>query len=68
MDIDEKTFFREATLRICGSLEISRALGDFFMYVKDFIPAARVNMSLFDLSLGFMETIASATMEKSEHV
>jgi formate hydrogenlyase transcriptional activator len=68
MDIDEKTFFREATLRICGSLEIKKALGDFFAYVKDYIPATRISMGLFDLSSGFMEAIATSTAKKSENL
>ena len=66
MTIDEKTFFREATLRICGSLEIHKALGDFFIYVKNFIPTDRIIMGLFDLRSGFMETIADAIPAKSE--
>lgn len=39
MSVDENDFFRETTLRICGSLEIEKALWDCFMYVRDYIPA-----------------------------
>lgn len=42
MPMDERDFFREATLRICGSLEIEKALGDCFMYIREHIPADRI--------------------------
>ena len=37
MQIDENKFFREATLRICGSIEIEKALFGCFNYLKKFI-------------------------------
>ena len=37
--VDEKDFFREATLRICGSLEIEKALWDCLVYIRQYIPA-----------------------------
>jgi hypothetical protein len=36
MDIHEEGFFREATLRICGSLNISTAISHCYEYLKDF--------------------------------
>jgi len=38
MIVDEKDFFREATLRICSSLEIEKALWDCFMYIRALYP------------------------------
>jgi transcriptional regulator with GAF, ATPase, and Fis domain len=66
VEIDEKTFFREATLRICGSLEIETALWNCFIYIKDNIPAIRMSLNLLDINLGLVETIARASFEKSE--
>lgn len=39
MKINENEFFREATLRICGSIEIEKALSNCFNYMKTFIKA-----------------------------
>jgi len=40
--IDQNTFFREATLRICGRLEPDRFLKDSFDYLRRYIPADQV--------------------------
>ena len=58
--VDEKDFFREATLRICGSLEIEKALWDCLIYIRQYIPADFIMMSTYDPNTGIGETIASA--------
>jgi len=58
--VDEKDFFREATLRICGSLEIEKALWDCFMYIRQYIPANFIMMSTYDPNTGIGENIAEA--------
>lgn len=58
--IDEKDFFREATLRICGSLEIEKALWDCLMYIRQYIPADFMRMSTYDPNTGIGEDIAEA--------
>ncbi|MBW1901633.1 MAG: sigma-54-dependent Fis family transcriptional regulator, partial [Deltaproteobacteria bacterium] len=63
MTIDENTFFREATLRICGSLEIEKSLYQLLLYMRDFIPADRMNLHIYDPGLGFIDTIADTTPE-----
>ncbi|MBU1056593.1 MAG: sigma 54-interacting transcriptional regulator [Proteobacteria bacterium] len=62
MHIDENIFFREATLRICGSLEIERALWDCFMYIRDYIPADIMLVDVYDTDTGIGETIAKADL------
>ncbi len=42
--MDEKEFFREATLRICGSLEIEKAMWQCLLYIHDFIPASQMSL------------------------
>ncbi len=64
--MDEKVFFREATLRICGSLEIEKALRQCLLYIKDFIPAGQMSFHVYDRGLGIVETIAHATHDRSE--
>ena len=49
MPIDENMFFRESTLRICGSIEIETALGEFFHYVREYIPADNVYLHYIKL-------------------
>ncbi|MBU2515265.1 sigma 54-interacting transcriptional regulator [bacterium] len=39
MVLNENEFFREATLRICGSIEIEEALSNCFDYLRQFIKA-----------------------------
>ena len=58
--MDDKTFFREATLRICGNLEIETALWRCFLYLADFIPATEVYLNYYDHNLGAIRFYAMA--------
>ncbi len=58
--MDEKDFFRKATLRFCGILEIEKALWVFLMYIRNHIPADMIFMSVFDPGTGVGEIIAKA--------
>lgn len=60
MNINEKDFFYQATLRICGSLEIEQALWQSFEYLKDFIPLDEMWMGLRDKDAGALRAIAIA--------
>lgn len=62
MPIDENYFFREATLRICSSLEIEKALWACFMYIRDYIPADILLIDIYDPEAGIGETIAKADL------
>lgn len=59
-DMDEKTFFREATLRICGSLEIDNSLWQLLLYLQKFMPAEAIFLNVYFPELGIIETIAKA--------
>jgi transcriptional regulator with GAF, ATPase, and Fis domain len=61
--MDEKDFFREATLRICGSLEIEKALWRSLLYIRDFMPAGQMSFHVYHRDLGIVETVAHATPE-----
>ena len=63
MNLDENEFFRQATLRICGSLDIEKALWHFFMYIKEFIPADQVYLAFHDPNLGVIKLLAAASVE-----
>jgi transcriptional regulator with GAF, ATPase, and Fis domain len=58
--VDEKTFFSETTLRICGSLDIEKALLNCFLYVRDVIPVDELNLAVYDPALGALEIVATA--------
>jgi len=61
MKIDENEFFKEVTLRICGSLDLEKALWHCFLYVREVIPADELSLTVYDLELGVLERVASAT-------
>lgn len=63
MEVDEKDFFREATLKLCSSLEIERALHQCLLYVRRFIPAGQMGFYVFHKEEGVVETIAHATYQ-----
>lgn len=63
MRIDESEFFREATLRICSSLEIETAMQKCLQYLVRFLPATRLCFHVYNRELGIVETIAQATTE-----
>ena len=66
MTVNENDFFRKATLRICGSLEIERALWDCFMYIRDYIPADIILYNVYDPGVGIGEIIAKADVNGGE--
>ena len=45
--MDENEFFRQATLRICGNLEIEEALFSCFHFLKQTIPVDRLLLQLY---------------------
>lgn len=63
MLLDEKDFFREATLKICGSLEIENALHQCLLYIRQFIPAGQMGFHVYHRDAGVVETVAYATPE-----
>ena len=69
MNVDENVFFREATLRICSSLDIETALKRCFEYIRPFIPVTRMGLHILDVDLNVLRFVASVgddIMEDSE--
>jgi transcriptional regulator with GAF, ATPase, and Fis domain len=52
MHLDDNDFFREATLRICSSLEIEKALWQSLLFLQDYIPAEEAALLFFDPNKG----------------
>lgn len=57
-------FFQNATLKICSSLDIEKALWHCLLYIKDFMPANQMSLHIYDSNTGIAEIIAHATHEK----
>lgn len=62
MAIDRNEFFRQATVRICGSLEIETALLDCLQYIKDYIPADFMDMCIFVPEAGALKPVAEVSL------
>jgi transcriptional regulator with GAF, ATPase, and Fis domain len=68
---DENVFFRQATLRICSSLDIETALKRCFEYIRPFIPVIRMSLHILDADLNVLRFVASVgddLQEGSEQV
>ena len=52
--------FREVTLRICGDLDPSAALGRAFEALRAAIPATAASLHVFERDLGAVRTVAAA--------
>jgi len=66
LKIDKSIFFKEATLRICGDLEIENALHSLLLYLRNFMPVARMYLSYYDDTLQSTHIIAHADEKMSE--
>jgi len=58
--MDDLTFFREGTLRICSSLDIDEVLHESLVFLKRFMPLNCIQFSRFDPETGGMRIIARA--------
>jgi transcriptional regulator with GAF, ATPase, and Fis domain len=67
-EIDENEFFREATLRLCGTLHLEKALDHLRQYVEKFIPTTRMTVDLFEPGFHAMRPIAQSTLYEDSRV
>ncbi len=58
--MDKNEFFREATLRICGNLEIEMALQTLISLLRAVMPVTRIFLQHYDRDFLCMRTIAYA--------
>jgi transcriptional regulator with GAF, ATPase, and Fis domain len=63
--VDDKDFFREATLRMCSSLDIDKALWETCFYIRQYIPAD--NMFICRHHPGVGTGAAEIITKASEH-
>lgn len=64
MKPSKELFFQQAVLRICGSLDIHKALEDCLAYLKAFIPAEAMYLSVFQPDVQMLQLVAIAGEEK----
>jgi transcriptional regulator with GAF, ATPase, and Fis domain len=58
--VEENQFFQEATLKICGSLEIEKALTKVLFYLRQFMPTDALFLNVYDPALGVIEMMTGA--------
>jgi formate hydrogenlyase transcriptional activator len=68
MTIKDSEFFQQATIRICGQLQIEKAMVECIKYINKFIPVDKMFIEIMVNDLGFMKMIARATAEEGEKV
>ena len=56
--VDTNDFFREMTLRICGTLDIDRALADALDYLAKHVPADTMGLGYSDVSSARIHVLA----------
>ncbi len=66
--MDKNEFFREATLRICGNLEIEEAMVSSLNFLRQEMPVDRMFLQFFEDGLNAMRTVAIATPKKGMSV
>lgn len=65
MEINKNQFFRDATLRICSSLNVEIFLYESFLYLRNFIPADNVFLTHYYPDKGEHVALAQASAEGS---
>lgn len=64
--VDENRFFREITLKICGSLEMEKALWYCCTYLNKFIPLTSIALATYDFKERITRILAIATEERGQ--
>jgi len=68
MPIDENEFFRQATLEICGSLDMKTAMRRCLGYLERVMPVSRISLHIYEIGLGAIRTILLATRDEGKEV
>src|SRR5208283_4261569 len=69
--VDENLFFREATLRLCSSLDIEAALKRCYEYISLYIPVRLMSLGIVDFeenTLRFVALVGADLPENYEHI
>ena len=58
-----ENFFRDATLAICGSLDIEEALHHCLLCIREYLPADMLSLHIYERDTGLLETVAYANRD-----
>lgn len=61
-------FFNKATLKICGDLEIEKAMVDFLNFLQSYMSTDRLFLQHYIRSQGVMRTIVEASLKEGKRV
>lgn len=64
--VDKNEFFREVTLRICGSLDLGNAIRKTYDYIAQHIPLDILSLTIRDTKLAALRIIAREATGKVE--
>lgn len=71
MSTDENLFFRDATLRLCSSLDIEASLKRCYAYIRSFFPMIRMGLDIVDIeenTLRFVAHVGANLPENYERI
>jgi transcriptional regulator with GAF, ATPase, and Fis domain len=66
--IDENEFFREMTLRICGSLDINQALSQVFNYLQNHIPVDAMGLGYINSDATSIQVVAKVAQKENSYI
>ncbi len=66
MQIDKIQFYHGATIRICGSLDIEKAMWRLLQYLENFMPVTGLNLHLFESEMTTLRSIAQVSPYEAE--
>jgi transcriptional regulator with GAF, ATPase, and Fis domain len=61
-------FFRKMTIKICGNLDIEKALFSSLTFLKDLMPVTILFLEYYDVNMSATRTIAKATLKGGQKV
>jgi len=64
MDISDMDFFHQASMRICGSLDIEKVISDCYEYLKSFIPISGIFLNVYDQESNIIRNITMVSESK----
>ncbi len=61
--MDENDFFRQATLRICGNLDLAKGLQECFDYISLHMPADNLYLERYEQDMNAIRIIAHTNQD-----
>lgn len=65
MRVDENEFFRQATIHICSSLDIKKAMQRCLLYIAQFMPVSWMSLYLYEQETGYISNLATVSRRGS---